>query len=66
MSDEAREAQVRYDVTDVTPVVKETICRWFLLCTNPATVRVPHPILDYVPACASCAKRAAGEGIEED
>jgi hypothetical protein len=34
------------------------VCMWFALCTRPATVAVPHPILGSVPACESCAKRA--------
>jgi hypothetical protein len=34
------------------------ICRWFLLCTNPATQHVAHPILSTVPACDRCAERA--------
>jgi hypothetical protein len=34
----------------------ETVCQWFALCTNPATVIVPHPILGDVPACIRCAE----------
>jgi hypothetical protein len=29
-------------------------CEWFLLCTNPATVARPHPILGSVPTCKRC------------
>lgn len=33
-------------------------CRWFLLCDNPATCTVAHPILGSVPCCARCAAKA--------
>lgn len=33
-------------------------CKWFLLCTNPATTTVKHPILGDVPCCERCAKFA--------
>jgi hypothetical protein len=31
-----------------------TTCQWFLLCTNPATSTMPHPILGAVPICQRC------------
>lgn len=44
---------------DTNPQNKpEGMCRWFLLCTNPATTTVRHPILGQVPCCARCAERA--------
>jgi len=32
-------------------------CRWFALCTNPATTLEPHPILGTVPICDRCAAK---------
>ncbi len=34
-------------------------CKWFLLCTNPATTSLSHPILGGVPTCQSCADKYA-------
>lgn len=36
-------------------------CRWFLLCPNPATTAVAHPILGDVPCCAKCAAFASSK-----
>jgi hypothetical protein len=33
-------------------------CQWFLLCTNPATGTIRHPILGEVKICDRCRKRA--------
>jgi hypothetical protein len=32
-------------------------CQWFLLCTNPATTILSHPILGDVPICERCKAR---------
>jgi hypothetical protein len=32
-------------------------CAWFLLCENPATTTMPHPILGDVPCCQRCADK---------
>lgn len=33
------------------------MCDWFLLCNNPPTGTVRHPILGSVPICQGCADR---------
>lgn len=45
------------------PPLRLPVCEWYLLCTNPATRTIPHPILGRVPACDRCAERA---GAKED
>lgn len=35
----------------------EVTCQWYLLCENPATGAVSHPILGWVPTCQRCADR---------
>lgn len=35
----------------------DTICEWFLLCTNRANGTVKHPILGAVPTCKRCADK---------
>lgn len=38
-------------------------CEWVLLCTNEATLRVPHPVITAgVPTCQRCADRHGLEG----
>ena len=37
------------------------LCSWFAFCDNPATVLVPHPVLDDVPTCQRCADRVKAE-----
>lgn len=34
-------------------------CMWWLLCPNPASVRMPHPVLGTVPTCGECAAKVA-------
>jgi hypothetical protein len=34
------------------------ICEYFLKCKNEATCLVPHPILEIVPSCDRCARKA--------
>jgi hypothetical protein len=36
------------------------VCRWFLLCTRPATTEVEHTVLGMVPCCEKCAAFARG------
>lgn len=31
-----------------------TTCQWFVLCSNPATALVAHPIIGAVPTCQRC------------
>lgn len=33
----------------------EQMCEWFLLCENPATREIMHPIIGAVPTCERCA-----------
>lgn len=33
-------------------------CKWFLMCTRPATGTTQHPILGAVPTCDECRKFA--------
>jgi hypothetical protein len=33
------------------------MCKWYLLCTNPADGVVKHPILGNVPTCTRCAEK---------
>jgi len=46
------------------PAIEKT-CQWFLLCENPATTTVAHPVLGAVPCCARCAARAGGGAYPE-
>ncbi len=36
----------------------DRLCQWFALCTNPAALTMPHPILGSVPICDRCASRS--------
>jgi len=42
------------------PVTSPTLCQWFALCTNPATITRPHPVLGDVPICDRCQAKIAG------
>jgi hypothetical protein len=33
------------------------VCEYYLLCTNPATMLVSHPVLPPVPTCDRCAAK---------
>jgi hypothetical protein len=37
------------------PTITLGVCRWFALCTDPATSTTPHPVLGNVPTCDGCA-----------
>lgn len=48
-------AIARIPAGTVSPDGDPIPCVLFLLCTNDATVLLPHPILDATPACERCA-----------
>lgn len=42
----------------------QTVCEWFVMCTNEATTTQSHPVLGDVPICDRCLqkyKRMSGE-----